>query len=143
MTMVQLRAFSLLSTLYGQEDSAPEEPVSNERRFEGVKIWLRDATSHDMVEAIKLSQSRGDPLHAIFHCLGGGNITKASSMAIDQGNLRLATLLASSDSQSRHDMEQQMQLLEAWPSIPPPLRRICGLLSGDHGVTSGFFALYN
>lgn len=139
LTMVQLRAFSLLSTLYGQEDSAPEESVSNERRFEGVKIWLRDATSHDMVEAIKLSQSRGDPLHAIFHCLGGGNITKASSMAIDQGNLRLATLLASSDSQSRHDMEQQMQLLEAWPSIPPPLRRICGLLSGDHGVEEDLY----
>ena len=135
------RAFSLLSTLYGQEDvnaaAAGGTSVSNERRSEGIKLWLRDAVSYDMMEAIKCSEGRGDSLQSIFEALSGGNITKASTMAIDQGHLRLATLLSSSE--SRGEMRSQYQLIGAAPSIPAPLRRIYAQLGGDQGVEEDLY----
>jgi len=137
------RAFSLLSTLYGQEGvnaaAAGGTSVSNERRSEGIKLWLCDAVCYDMMEAIKRSEGHGDSLQSIFEALSGGNITKASTMAIDQGHLRLATLLSSSDLQSRGEMQSQYQLIGAAPSIPAPLRRIYAQLGGDQGVEEDLY----
>ena len=124
------RAFSLLSTLYGREENG-ETNVCNERRAEGVKIWLRNATSNDMIASIKSSKNRGKLLQAIYDALSGGNIAKASSLAIENGHLRLATLITCNDLQTRLDMLEQMEMTGQAPSLPSELRRIYALLGGD------------
>jgi len=132
------RAFSLLSTLYGREENG-DTSVCNERRAEGVKTWLRSAASNDMIASIKSSKNQGKPLQAIFDALSGGNITKAASLAIEDGYLRLATLLTSNDLQTRQDMLDQMELARQSPSLPPELRRIYALLGGDLREEEGIF----
>ena len=102
-------------------------------------MWLRNAASNDMIASIKSSKNQGKSLQAVFDALSGGNIAKASSLAIEEGHLRLATLLTSNDLQTRQDMLEQMQLAGQTPSLSPELRRVYALLAGNFEEEEGIF----
>jgi len=111
--------------------------LSNKRCREKFLLWLQEATAHDTEREIKLALGRGDTVAAIFAALAGGNISKATQLSMDNGYLRLASLLSSAGTQSFSDLRQQM---ESWhgsgatDSVPHGLLRVYSLLSGDEEV---------
>jgi len=152
--MLPFRAFSLLSTLYGQEFNAGlkegnsqqtlltvdgtvdvgkgDYEVNSIRRMEGFKAWLREAMSTDVEIDVASSSNKGDTLKTIFSAFSGGQISRACTIAIENDYARLATLIANKDA-GVHDMKCQKR---SWQendvmNINDGLMRIYTLLAGE------------
>ncbi|EJK61940.1 hypothetical protein THAOC_17490 [Thalassiosira oceanica] len=88
-------AFSLLSVLYGEDKLSEEDKICDGRRAVALSSWLKDIVADETHSSSKDYEASQQPLHAIFAALSGGDVSKASSLALECGNPRLSLMLAS------------------------------------------------
>mmetsp|Transcript_35661 Transcript_35661/g.82949 ORF Transcript_35661/g.82949 Transcript_35661/m.82949 type:complete len:1050 (+) Transcript_35661:1154-4303(+) len=133
------RAFSLLWIFYGQiDDSDPISIFANvtasfqdsmDRRHSSLLEWFNEAVSMNTnLEVV----AQNEPFHQIFAALIANDLSKACHLAIDSGNLHLATLLASGTTGG--DVYEQMCTWNqdgALNLMDLTLGRIYTLLAGD------------
>ena len=115
--------------------------ISAVRRKTALSTWLEEAVSH-LVDADIKKHSPGDTAALVYTLLTGNRIEKACEVAMDNGYIKLATLMsqASGDFEFREDLKEQIQL---WREqridvhIGESVRKIYALLAGFLDVVEG------
>jgi nuclear pore complex protein Nup98-Nup96 len=148
---VLTRAFSLLLGLFAEDrsdgttalldatmiEAADEgkarEALTEKRRIDACAKWLTAACSEDVRNDIREALGKNDMHSAIFAAMTGGDIEQASSIAMNNGYLHLATLLATGAASFDliRDQVQQWEESGAADNIPAELLRIYTMLGGD------------
>lgn len=133
------RAFTLLMHTCARENG--EDEVTAGRQIKGFQTWLKLLCKADVSVAVDEALSKDDVYAAVFAALSGGDLSLASSIATKSSppNHRLASLLLSSGSDSRKDVQEQIRCWRdsgavSLDKFPPYLFRILMLLSGDLSV---------
>lgn len=136
-------AFSLLLTLFGVEQiTSLSDEDRQQLRNQSFKKWLCDISSSNVSEEVFRYESQKDFYGAIFAAISGGNNSKASSMAMDNGFPRLAELIANSSLTAGTDLCQQKIIWEnsgAVQKFPDGLIRIYSLLSRNSELEDNIF----
>lgn len=132
-------AFSLLSVLYGEDKLSEEEKMCDERRAVALTSWLKDIVAGETHSSSEDYQASQQPLHAIFAALSGGDVSKASTLALECGNPRLSLMLASLGTDAHAFAKSQLNSFEqsgCQSAVPVPIKRaladICSDLSVEH-----------
>ncbi|KAG1753592.1 nuclear protein 96-domain-containing protein [Suillus paluster] len=104
--------------------------ISAVRRKAALSDWLEEAVGH-LVDADIKKLASGDSAACIYTLLTGNQIERACEAAMDNGYIKLATLIsqASGDFEFREDLKEQIQL---WPCS-----KIYALLAGILDVVEG------
>ncbi|KAL7542612.1 hypothetical protein ACHAXR_011934 [Thalassiosira sp. AJA248-18] len=134
-------SFSLLMCLYG-EDKLARGAVDETRRLKAVSTWLKGVVSSDTMQAISSAQSSGDLYGSIFAALSGGDLGRASSLALDSGNPRLSFMLANSGIQAQPFCNNQREMWNqsgAQPFVPTSLLRVYSLASGSVDIERSMY----
>ncbi|KAI0301599.1 nuclear protein 96-domain-containing protein [Multifurca ochricompacta] len=143
------RLFRLGHALFDEIDLQLNESVGIDvrnrahavRRKEALSKWLEGVVALTVGAEVKSTFSGGS-FSTIFSLLTGHQIDKACEVAMDSGNLRLATLLsqAGGDTGFRADIRTQLQIWQEQridPHIDENLRKIYALLGGVVDVLEG------
>lgn len=133
-------SFALIACLYGHGGLSGN--ISPSRRFEAVSKWMKGVVSDDVYRDIAVAQSRGDSHGAIFAAMSGGDLAKASSLAIDGGHSRLALMLASSGITAQPLFESQLEMWNesgAQSHVPKGILRIFSLARGCTDTEENLF----
>ncbi|KAG2041250.1 nuclear protein 96-domain-containing protein [Suillus americanus] len=115
--------------------------ISAVRRKVALSDWLEEAVGY-LVDADLKKHASGDSAACIYTLLTGNQIEKACEAAMDNGYVKLATLIsqASGDFEFREDLTEQIQL---WREqridvhIGESMRKIYALLAGILDVVEG------
>ncbi|KAG1776846.1 nuclear protein 96-domain-containing protein [Suillus placidus] len=115
--------------------------ISAVRRKAALSDWLEEAVGY-LVDADLKKHASGDSAACIYTLLTGNQIEKACEAAMDNGYIKLATLIsqASGDFEFREDLMEQIQL---WREqridmhIGESTRKIYALLAGILDVVEG------
>ncbi|KAG1786824.1 nuclear protein 96-domain-containing protein [Suillus plorans] len=115
--------------------------ISAVRRKAALSDWLEEAIGY-LVDADLKKHSSGDSAACIYTLLTGNQVEKACEAAMDNGYIKLATLIsqASGDFEFREDLMEQIQL---WREqridvhIGESTRKIYALLAGILDVVEG------
>jgi len=123
--------------------------MDESRRLEAVSTWLKGVVSSDKMRAIAAANSSGDFYGSIFAALSGGDIPKASSLALENGNPRLSLLLANTDIEAKLFCNSQQEMWNesgVQSFVPSGIMRIYSLASGSIDIERQMFksdASYN
>jgi hypothetical protein len=134
-------SFSLMACLYNDDDNK-DEKITTSRRLEAVSKWLKQVVSDDVSQDISSARLKGDSYGAVFAALSGGDLTKASSLALDIGHPRLSLMLASSGSASQHlfnSQEVSWNETGAQSFVPSGILRIFSLAGGSVDTEESIF----
>lgn len=124
--------FSLLVSLYGGLNTSGS--VTEISRLEAVSNWLKKVVAGDMMKAISTAQSLGDRYGSIFSALSGGDVVRASSVALLVGCPRLSLILSNSSVQAQPCCVNQLEMWHktgAQQFTPTSILRIFSLASGS------------
>ena len=119
--------------------------VESIRRTKAISAWLRDAVAPSVeADLRRIASASGEDgaSERIFALLSGHQVSRACEVALESGNIRLATLLsqAGGDEEFKADVEQQLQVWRegrADAQISRAQRKIYELLSGNVDVSQG------
>ena len=132
-TNIVSQAFSLIQTLFVNDISSQSQSFSS---------WLRDVCSRSVEHEISNANDAGNCYDAIFAALTGGDLSKASSLAFENGLLNLSVIIMNANLQSSVDLSNQMHLWDDSGSsrfVPPHLERIYSFLSQDLGLEESLY----
>ena len=143
------RLFRLGSALFDEIDLRLDDSISIDvrnrvhavRRKEALSKWLEGAVATTVDAEVK-SNFSGGSASATFTLLTGHQIDKACEVAMDGGNLKLATLIsqAGGDSEFRRDIRAQLQIWREQridAHMDQNLRKIYALLGGIVDILEG------
>jgi len=141
------RAFSLLSCLQASSESSNSgtggsamvlydgkaSTNGDRRKREAISRWLVNSCERDVDREIEVAKQRDDTHSAVFAALSGGDLEKASDIAMSMGDVHLAVLLASGV-EGQRDITEQLRVWQESGSttdLPHQLMRIYRLIGGD------------
>ena len=130
-------AFSLLSVLYGEDKLSEEDKICDGRRAVALSSWLKDIVAGETHSSTKDYEASQQPLHAIFAALSGGDVSKASTLALESGNPRLSLMLASLGIDAHAFAKSQLDSFEvngSQSNVPAPVKRALAEICSDLSV---------
>jgi nuclear pore complex protein Nup98-Nup96 len=115
--------------------------ITSVRRKEALSAWLEEAVALSIDGSLKANASSNAPSTA-YTLLTGNQVEKACEVAVDGGNVKLATLIsqAAGDFEFREDLRLQ---LEVWREqrvdvhVDEGVRKVYALLAGVLDVIKG------
>lgn len=115
--------------------------ITSVRRKAALSAWLEDSVTHSVDASIKNTPS-ANAASTAFTLLTGNQVEKACEVAMDGGNIKLATLIsqASGDFEFREDLRAQ---LEVWREqrvdvhVNEGVRKVYALLAGVLDIVEG------
>jgi hypothetical protein len=129
-------AFSLIISLYGN-GKKNNSSINDAFRLEAVSAWLKRFVASDMMQAITITQASGDVFGSIFAALSGGDIERASSLALVAGCPSLSLVVSNTGVQAKPFSANQLEMWHnsgAQQFTPTSILRIFSLASGSIDV---------
>jgi len=131
--MYQVSCLIMIYFIGSLKQSSPPEG-KNLYIMNALKKWLQEICVSDVGREIMVAKGNNDIYSAIFAAISGFNITDAISIALENGMVRLASILANSGMDSKSSLSEQNDLWEKYSfssHTPSKLLRIYTLLAGD------------